>query len=477
MLHTRGVFPSIQFKRLPLLGMQMRTARFSLMITVVTFLSLAYALPCFKELQISVTIVLLPDDLIILRINPIQVIWAAESLVKGKPTVLAVNVASTFNDRKWVNISVSYDFGSRLYMESGPNGNGVPIDPGTNMIFIPGGPVLNATKHVTQESWLTSFNYLNWSSCGFDDKIVVKLDPLNKIEETCEDNNELIVSAKVEDAKGLKILYYPLSYFVEVPVTGERMSLQKAGADTFVKATYPISPNEYVSQVHPFSYYLFKPGDIIELMLFQAVAELVRALSGYDRIVAVVPTYFEEETTWFNKWFPFLSDERMVGYYRMGSTIFAEEKYWTVVAHELGHSYGITGEESETNPPGNLAEGYWSLPSTHPISGKQLKGPIINGFCFMGKPVYQDYGALRPAWICNEHYNYLLKKFQLGQDPESIYLSGFIYRNGTINLDPWYLIPQAIPDIEFGSEGNCSIQFLDQTGELLGHVGFNVSFS
>jgi hypothetical protein len=419
------------------------------------------------------------DDLFLVSIEPIQVILNAKALVKNKASVVRLVVANGFAERKWVEINITYDFGKNSYAEIGPYLNGTPVDPGINKIYIPGGPVFNAT-HIIQQIWSTSPSWFEWTTVGFDGSITVKLDPLNKIPEANEDNNLLVAGSRVKDTRGFKILYYPLNYFFESPVLGRRMDLQRAGGDTFLEAVYPIVRDEYTSRAYPIDYDLFIPGDIFELMIFQAHAELVRALGGYDRVVAVVPTYYPD-TTWFDKWFPYLGDSNMVGYYKMWSTVFVEEGYWTAIAHELGHSYGLTVEEYETNPPGNPAEGYWAYSSIHPIYKKQLKGPIEDGFCFMGPLPFQNYsfmwaGTYKPVWICNEDYNHLLTEFQLGPDPEVLFVSGFVFRNGTVRLNPWYRIPEAFPDIQLGSSGNYTLLFLDQAGQPLGQAGFNMSF-
>jgi len=85
------------------------------------------------------------EDLSIVQIEPIQVIRDAEALIANKSSAVLVTVKSTFHTRVWAEINITYNFGSNWYLEKGPYGNGAPIDPGLNRVYVPGGPFINET--------------------------------------------------------------------------------------------------------------------------------------------------------------------------------------------------------------------------------------------------------------------------------------------------------------------------------------------
>jgi hypothetical protein len=169
--------------------------------------------------------------------------------------------------------------------------------------------------------------------------------------------------------------------------------------------------------------------------------------------------------------------------------VFVEQGFWTAAAHEIGHSYGMWTNQYEEYQVYNLgkpASGYWAHVDDwdfNPANGHMASGPIReNAVCFMGMLApYQKYAEtvnseLRQVWVDNEDYEHLLRSL-CKNDPEVLFLSGNLFRNGTVNLNPWYKLANRTADIELGAFGNYSVLFKDAQGNILGQTGFNVSMT
>lgn len=173
-------------------------------------------------------------------VEPIQVILGAEALVAYKATAIRVIVESTFSNRVWAEINVTYNFGTRSYLETGPSGNGIPIDPGSNRIYLPGGPVFSPST--TQQPWLQSHRFY-WTTTGDDDNIAIELDPLNKVTETNEANNWKATEMKVAESKLLKILVVPVYFPMMAQLPFYPSPEHLIDQFDFLRDTYPVADN------------------------------------------------------------------------------------------------------------------------------------------------------------------------------------------------------------------------------------------
>jgi hypothetical protein len=83
----------------------------------------------------------------------------------------------------------------------------------------------------------------------------------------------------------------------------------------------------------------------------------------------------------------------------------------------------------------------------------------------------------RPTWVDNFHYDDLFSKsVTIAGDPEVLLVTGILYQNGTIDLQPWYHLPSGLPDTTTpGSE--YEITAFDASGNAVAEVSFPVSFS
>ncbi|MEM2507627.1 MAG: hypothetical protein QXF61_11350 [Nitrososphaeria archaeon] len=435
----------------------------------------------YKKIDFSVNIALLPNDLIVLEAKPVQVIYDAEALVKDKISVIYVVIQSTFSEIKYVNVELSYDFGIRKILDSGPDGAGIPIHPGINRIFVPGGPVVNETWRIIHDSWSASF--IRWTQTGIDNKIKIILDPANQVEEADETNNEYVVEpVKIVDTRGLSILFIPACFEGEEPPSSLDVEGNASKSAYFLWATFPVAENEvklgvrhspYIHIPSRSDYYLDPLLIRLEMILMcHRIARLAK-ISGYDRGVGMVPT------DWFiNKGF----SERGITH-KTTQGCLVDHVYWTAVSHEMGHTFGLRTDKEEyliaPNIYGFEASGFW-------VWNREIipRSDEKSAYCFMGsitsyevQKYYIDHPINKAGrWICNECYNKLLNNFKVC-DPEVILISGFIYKNNTVMLDPIYRLQYGIPDLHETGMGNYEIVLLDDKDNILCEYWFNASFS
>ncbi|MEM3640560.1 MAG: hypothetical protein QXH37_01360, partial [Candidatus Bathyarchaeia archaeon] len=231
-------------------------------------------------------------DLINLGIAyPVQVVWqypdTGKGLVANKSAAIRVLIQSTFLERVWVEINVTYDFGTKCYLERGRDGNGVPIDPGYNTVYVPNGPA----EPGDPKGWGDiPPKTLLWTKAGIDDKIEVVVDPLNKMHEDNESNNRCTFEpVEVFKTKSLKILVVPLNtswrdwdnvLLYELAFMREIFPVPENG----ISVTYGERVNVYLGECENVRVLY----DSLYRLYVRDLSEQARIL-GYDRVVALLP--------------------------------------------------------------------------------------------------------------------------------------------------------------------------------------------
>ncbi|MEM2507628.1 MAG: CARDB domain-containing protein, partial [Nitrososphaeria archaeon] len=404
------------------------------------------------------------DDLSIVDVTPIQVVWGASALVAGKHTLLKVDVLNSFEDDVITQVRITINgkvFEENLY--------------------------LNHT-HVTT-FYLPSEGFIIIKKPGTC-TISVEIDPHNTVAETNETNNVFpILNIDVKDTKRLRILYVPASVEDETPPSYYDVQKTASKSSDFILATYPIADDEFCFDIRPEPYKeKWRINAIITLNRMTYVLSSMAKISGFDRAVGILP----------ENWF---SDHGLSAYgYAFGNPwdrkarpgVLAENKFWTVAAHEIGHSYGLWFkfdflnrkwiEEYDFYGLGRLSSGYWVNKRT-PIP-RENEG---KAYCFMGsrnglfeKESYSinwPEGKPDARWIDNDCYDQLLTAFTSEKDPKVILIRGEIYKNNTVKLDPWYSLSSGVPDLEVGGTGNYTILLLDNQSNTLAQYSFNVTFT
>ena len=291
------------------------------------------------------------------------------------------------------------------------------------------------------------------------------VDPYNKIQEINETNNKAETSVTIKDTRRLSLAYFRVVGLYGAPSFEEYVETAIQGS-IFVKATYPVADNELIFGLG--GNHIGNPIPALGMVSDVIYLAFLRLLTGAaDRVVAIVP----EDYFTYHRYPPGVTgltnpSIREVSLVKVG--------YWTVVAHELGHGFGLRLDKEEYNKtsPGNPARGYWV----------ERKMDIINGICFMGENppeprrfTFGEKGTIH-VWVDNVDYENLFKIFLVG-DPEfrwAVTVGGLIYRNGTIRLAPLYYVENASADYPF--PGNASLLVLDWGGRVIDSVNFSVWF-
>ena len=141
------------------------------------------------------------------------------------------------------------------------------------------------------------------------------------------------------------------------------------------------------------------------------------------------------------------------------------ESWFAGAAHEVAHVlYSVFySKEYYSNPSlkGKVVSGVWAE-----------KGEWRTGWDIM------DYvGPPDSNWIGNKYtYTYLFKNSTKAiADPEILFASGTLQKDGTINLQEWYRVTQGTPDTII--PGEYSLRFVDANGNEIATTYFTATFS
>jgi hypothetical protein len=400
-------------------------------------------------------------DLILVDFSPVQVVYGASALVANKPAVFKATVQSTFSQDEPIIIRFTY---------SGGSSTDYPLTIGANKqmtVFIP-----FVSSSLRQRGTFT------WTA---------RLIPVNQILDTDETNNIFSNSKTVIETNYLSILYVPLRSSRDAPVSAYDLNLMEKYGDQYVLETFP-TPGIW-SQVSPPQ--ILAHDNLGCLLLTLMDIDGVARKAGFDRTVVILPN---KNGHWLHDvvngpddtpgWTPTNAMPWGTTYWTICTV---EDTYYVAIPHEIGHTYGRPGgnsEEYKANPPGNPASGH--------DPGRKVK--VENALCFMtasapyvklGDPLspfeygnpphnYGDY--LGGYWICNTCYEALLGQLKKAGDPEVMYMGGVIFENDTVLLPTWSRVSYGVPDLPLGNTGNLRILFLDDTGNIIGQTGLNASF-
>jgi len=413
------------------------------------------------------------NDIYVVSIEPIQVVLDAKALIMNKETVVRVNINSSFSERKWVNINVTYDFGTKSYLETGPNGNGVPIDPGNNWVYIPGGPAKPA--HPETEDWELE-GFLTWTRTGIDNMIKVTITPLP--DELNSNNNEMTLTPgkKVAESKPFRILVVPV-YFPDIgqtPFTPRKTWLERQ--EEYLRSTFPVADEHFLWHDHlspiPISGTPPLPPlpIILDSWLYWYVARDMSALariSGYDRVVIVIQ---DLTPGWAGNAIGMWIHDRV-------PVIVLDESIWqeNLVAHELGHTYYLC-HPNDLGPPVFDAKRFWVAERDYERDAITFMNATLPLFSWIDKGRYDNDPLVEIIPGVLLRWN-LFDQLAIIADPEVMLLRFIVFENDTAVADkPWYL-SMGIPDLVLGTTGNYSIVLLDDQSQLISQMGFNASFT
>lgn len=225
-----------------------------------------------------------PGDLILSEVQVIQVVPGPKGVIAGKPAALKLTIESTFTVQKRIVIRVHYN--SDVYSDAGP-GLGILINPGTNTVYIPGGPSFPASP----EPWIDEGEapYLIWNLLASGDIVHVTIDPDDTIQETNEMNNRISFFVDVFHTDPFKVLIVPVALTGQEDWEIDRDLIERQ--KKFMEETYPISDLRFryrelwrlnsVSLIGEFINEDWFYSDVVLPLSREA------DLLGYDRVVIV----------------------------------------------------------------------------------------------------------------------------------------------------------------------------------------------
>jgi hypothetical protein len=253
----------------------------------------------------------------------------------------------------------------------------------------------------------------------------------------------------------------------------------------------------------------------LEPVLFLFELNILAALTGYDRLMGVLPN--KDWFTRYSEWGDVTGFS--LGEFAPHAVIFVGRKEsgtdigppMTLPAHELGHTFGLSADsrlktswvcefdwpivgsaacgivggfdEYKHKDPnlqdGNPARGYWVASGTEPPALQALADQEqCDSHCFMGgSPTNAHLNwANEGRWIDAADYDRLIDRLAIHPDPELIYVSGMISWHNEVYLGPWFRLGDGIPD-HTGTRGMYGLRFLDEAGRELSEVGLPVAWN
>lgn len=149
-----------------------------------------------------------PGDLELSNVEVVQVVLGPRGLIAEKPATFKLTIQSTFTNRKYVAVRVNYNSGD-TYLDRGGSGSGIPIDPGENVVYVPGGPSFPASP----EPWIDEGTgpYLVWNMDGSGDFVQVTIDAEGRVAETDETNNTKSFFVDVFHTAPMRVLIAPVA--------------------------------------------------------------------------------------------------------------------------------------------------------------------------------------------------------------------------------------------------------------------------
>ncbi len=445
--------------------------------------------PIGNEQAISTTRTL-AGDIYIESIQPIQVVEDADTLVTNKATVIRLVVQSTFTEEIHTDIEITYDFGTKTFLAT----DFVVFAPGTNTIYVPGGPADPGWPH----TW-NPHGFLKWTNTGHDGLLKAELDPDNSLEETDETNNEKLHDPiRVANAPMVKVLYVPVAFpgDEDWTVSTTTIALQKK----YMLKTYPLAETDLNFHPGPLWRFSVSPsgtGHAGINSLFELVAYPIACtarIMGFNRVCIFTDLLASGSGVAIGILrTPEVREPVVISRYSIDDDL---------VAHELGHTYYLW-HPHDLGPAVFTAESY--------NVERQEYGETMDTFMS-----YRD----EPTWIDKGRYDHNPKTQllpgtyhypgdpEVEYDPIDVYFSsstwswnlmdqltenpptyscimvhGLLRDDGTVTLNhSWYKI-EAVPDVPQQKIGGTQneeqyfILFLNDNQQIISTFPFKASFN
>jgi hypothetical protein len=460
------------------------------------------------------------NDLALVDIDLIQVVPKTNRLVAGKGTVAMVRIANNHDFTVNTNLRISISGGGVTFDETFP----MQIEPGevkkeylfaTNPITFP----MSTDSYpiaLTAEIDDPGSSAMSSDDCRLgNDRTVNRI--IWKVVTT--QPNFSMLWAKVGTLLDIGN-YVPDAHFDEIVELGAPYieAVYPLRSPASVKSPIPVPPppitaasDWVVSVLKSFGL----PFDAVEPVVFLFELNGLAALTGYDRLMGVLPNmdWFDRFSGW-GKVTGFSLGEfapRAVIFEPRGERDGVAGPTMTLPAHEMGHTFGLstdarlktswvckfdwpvvghapcglTGGFDEYKhkdtalKAGNPSSGYWVATGMEPADLQPLADQEqCDSHCLMGSSkanAHLDW-TKHGRWIDPADYAWLVDKLAVHPDPELIYVSGMITWRNDIYLGSWFRVGEGVPDHR-GVRGMYGFRFLDEHGQQLSEVGLPVAWN
>ncbi|MEM0343715.1 MAG: Ig-like domain-containing protein [Thermoplasmata archaeon] len=427
-------------------------------------------------------------DLYIESIVVVQVIKDPRIVVVNKSAALCVTVINAFNSGLRANISVTYNYSASTYLETGPDGKGVPLEPGLNVVYIPGGGCT-----ANPEPWLNDSSAFVWTSPGVDSAVGAQVDPDDVIAEIDETNNVRTTDSPVNllRTRSLRILVQPV-YNGYAPPINLTLTSRMPEEIQEIFDNYPVSDNGISVVEAPGIWRSWNRYDLDEYSDIAASFSADARILGYDRVITV---FDRAEDAWgeiYGSAVSCLNEPRdPVPLYVTAHGMAVRE---ALIAHELGHTYYLwhphdLGLKVYDSTQWSVRQKVYDLPAcTLMCYPTRLPAGVPTSPRYVDFERYENHSRTyidlsryeletRGTWEWN-----LVSQFApVLLVPITVVQAKFL-RDGTVLIDkPWFGVPMGIPDeqltSQWGPPGKYSVRMLDISRKELGRTYFNVSFT
>ena len=425
------------------------------------------------------------NDLYIAEMDLIQVTHDPPEIIKNKSVALRLVVISTFQETVLTEFRITYDFGTKNLTDKGKDDLGIPLEPGQNIIYLPGGSRSSAPW------WDTDPMTLSWSSTGDDFDLTVFVDPLHRIMETVESNNMIRYTAGVHvvRAQTMKLLVVPIYKDAEGQYEFEEYLDQNIEV---LRDQYPVADDGINVTIAPWEHREYE-GKEEASDIARSFSDDARAM-GYDRVIVVFKMIYSGNGYLYGRACGMLRDPEDRVPFLVTQVGLRNSK--DLLAHELGHTYylwhphdiGLVLYEADVWHPqermydrdGSTTMSYnWMLPEGVPISPRWMDEQRYRTYPKTWLDLTdRDDVAVDGVWQWNLYDQFVncppIKA-------PSVLITGKLFLNGTAMLGNHVQHLASAPRdlsqaIGFVYAGNYTLRVLDPFQVPLGIFPFQASF-
>ena len=399
-----------------------------------------------------------------LRAIPVQVSWDPDiapadrvyDLVMGRPTKIMVKLADLLangnppnplgtplasGDSVTIHVTSSDGFFTSNPLTPGadPTRSGAQISSGNNVVIFSMNPPS------------TSGSYTITCAIEHGGSVISTFDTLVKVRETAP---LLLYYSHVYRA-------YPPDYGKEPAGTsGDAYDVMLTKSLEFVKAVYPVSQVNVVSDTAGFQGATYEGGDAA--MFKDCTKVWLEGMAHYNNNPAAIGIAIAPDLALggnYKSYFKYngaVSGSKVAVGVSFGPAtrgVVVSDGYYSAVAHEIGHVFGLyygIPEQYTLFNPGAPANGFW-------VEQNQWR----SGYDFMGLSTLR---STTSAWVSTDlTFEPIFSVVKTAPDPRIIFVNGMIYRDGSVELPPeWYYLPYGTADTV--PAGDFAVRFTTASG-------------